>query len=307
MPSSKHILITGGTGLIGGRLTALLLQKGYAVAHLSRSTRVTGKVRTYIWNIGENYIENGALENASHVIHLAGENLGEKRWTESRKLELENSRTDSTLLLFRKIMEGAHPIKSFVSASGVNYYGSDTGDRFMKEDDPPGSDFIGRLCIKWETQSLRMQDLNIRTTILRSGLALSANGGFLKALVPIAKAGLNAPIGSGKQYISWIHIDDLCRMYIKAIEDESMYGIFNAAAPHPVANKAFMKRLSSSLKRPFIFPPVPGIALKLFLGELASTILGGVRVSTERIESEGFQFYYPNLKEALNDIFHKSY
>src|SRR5690606_28284464 len=132
---------------------------------------------------------------------------------------------------------------------------------------------------------------------------LSREGGFLKALLPVVKAGLSAPVGLGKQYLSWIHVDDLCRMYIQAIEDDSIRGVFNAAAPHPLIHREFMKQLAKSLKRPFIVPPVPGFALKLILGEVADSILGGVRASTAKIESMGFRFLYPHLEEALFEIF----
>lgn len=305
MPRKHHILIAGGKGLVGSRLTELLLEKGYKVAHLSRTKTGYEKVETYLWQPDRNRLEPGAVENASHIVQLAGANLGEKRWTESRKQELLKSRTETTRFLVLKLQTLRHRVKGFISASGINYYGADTGDQVMREADPPGKDFIGQLCLQWETAAFKANELGMRTVTLRCGLAISKRGGFLKALMPLAKAGLSAPLGSGKQYISWIHIDDLCHIYIKAIEDEGMEGAYNAAAPMPVTNKEFMKTLAQTLGRPFFAPPAPAIAIKLALGELASSLLGGVRASTLKLESAGFRFLFPELVKSLEDIFQK--
>lgn len=299
----NHILITGGTGMVGTRLTELLQEKGYRVAHLSRRRTGTESVKTYLWNIDRNELEPEAIEKAEAIIHLAGANLSAKRWSESVKKILITSRTHSAHLLYEKLKTLQHSVTRVIAASGINYYGTDTGDRVITEEMPPGKGFVSQLCVKWEESTLQFEQLGIRTALFRIMAALSVKGGFLKPILPLAKAGLASPIGHGRQYISWIHIDDLCRMFIKALEDEKIRGTYNAAAPNPAQNKIFMKKLAKTLRRPFFLPNAPGFAVRLVFGEMADLALGGVRASAEKIERSGFTFRYPELDDALKNIF----
>ena len=266
-----HILITGGTGLIGSRLTELLLRKGYNVAHLTRSKTGNEPVKTYRWQISKNVIEPGAIENAEYIIHLAGANLA-TRWTESRKEIILKSRTDSSYLLFQKLQLMPHKVKAFIAASGINYYGANKGDILMTEDSPPGDDFLAYVCREWENTVKKIDKLNVRRVQFRMGVVLSNNGGaFPKLMMPV-KFGFGAPVGSGSQYMSWIHIDDLCNMYIKSIEDNNMQGVYNASAPEPVTNKEFTRKAAKIAHRPFFMPSVPSSMVKLALGEMAVTV-----------------------------------
>jgi uncharacterized protein len=301
----NHILITGGTGMIGTRLTDLLISKGYNVAHLGRTRTGREKIKTYTWQISKNVIEAGAIENADYIIHLAGANIGAKRWTESRKEELEKSRTESSYLLYQKLRLLRHKVKAVICASAIGYYGLDNSNLMLTEESPPGDDFLSNFVVKWEDQVNKIRKLKLRMVQFRAGPVLSKEGGMLKKILPIAKAGMSAPIGSGNQYISWIHIDDICQMYLKAIEDKSMEGVYNAVAPNPVTNREFMKSLAKAVKRPFILPPVPTLALKLMYGEMAQSVLGSTKVSSSKIESAGFVFTYPHLDGALENLLKK--
>lgn len=297
-----HVLITGGKGMIGTYLTDLLMERGYDVSHLIRERTGAEKIKTYTWQIEKNEVEKEAIEYADFIVHLAGANLSTKRWTEKRKDELVKSRTESSYLLYQKLRTLRHHVKAVIASSAVGYYGHDSGYLPVSEDSPPGKDFIASLCEKWEYHTSQIKNLKLRVVQFRTGVVLSKRGGMLKKLLPFAKAGLIAPLGSGKQYMSWIHIEDLCRMYVQAIEDASINGAYNAVAPNPVTNREFMKALAKAVKRPFIIPGVPKFALKLVYGEMGTTVLGSIRASGAKIESAGFEFHFPFLEEALGDV-----
>lgn len=299
----QHVLITGGSGLIGTRLTKMLLEKGYNVSHLSRSRSDKQDVKTYIWNIEKKEIEPEALNNADYIIHLAGASVAEKRWTKSRKEVILKSRTASAKLLHDGIAQlGQHKVKAFIAASGISIYGEDTGSTEMIESSPKGTFFLAEVTKKWEAAVDEVKRLNIRVVKLRTGVVLSREGGALEKLVQPVKLGLGAPLGSGQQYISWIHIDDLCRMYIYAIENDQIQGVYNAVAPRPVTNELFTKSAASILNKPLFLPHVPAFALKLFLGEMASVVLGGNKVSGSKIEKAGFDFKFKHIDVALKDL-----
>lgn len=301
----KHILITGGTGLIGQRLSMLLQEKGHTVAHLSRKKSGTEAYPTFQWNIEQQTIDSEAIENASHIVHLAGASIAGKKWTESYKEVILKSRTESTHLLYQKLQQLNHQVKAFVAASGANYYGMDTGSQLMTEESASGSEFLPYVVREWENAVSRIEKLGIRRVQLRTGMVLSEKDGALpKMMIPI-KLGLGAPLGSGDQYMSWIHIDDLCRIYIKALEDESMHGIYNAVSPEPVTNTTFTKKVANQLNRPVFLPKVPGGIIKVALGEMANLLLGGIKVSSKKIENTGFNFQYATLDQALQDLLSK--
>lgn len=300
---SQSILITGGTGLVGTRLTEILLEKGYSVSHLSRTRQDKQNVRAYTWDIDKKEIEPEALAGADYVVHLAGAGVGEKRWTESRKETILKSRTQSTRLLHDTISQlGNHHIKGFISASGISIYGEDTGSREITEENPKGSGFLAEATKQWETAVDEISRLNIRVVKLRTGVALSEKGGALPQMTWPVRLGIGSPLGSGKQYMSWIHLDDLCRMYLYAIENEQMAGVYNAVGPNPVTNEVLIRSAAKALNRPVFFPNVPAFAIKLLFGEMATVVLGGSKVSSRKIEEEGFAFRFSSLEAALLDL-----
>jgi len=220
----------------------------------------------------------------------------------SGKKEIIDSRVKSGDLLFDKLKHGSHTVKTFISISGIGIYGN-SGDRWVDESSPASDDFLGDVCKAWEAVANKIASLNIRTVIMRTGVVLDKDEGALPIIAKPVKLFAGAALGSGKQYMSWIHVDDLCSIFLKASEDNSMQGVYNAVAPDPQTNKEFTKILANVLKKPLIFPAVPAFALKLILGEKASIVLEGQRVSCKKILSTGFQFRFAELENALKDIY----
>ncbi|WP_353722353.1 TIGR01777 family oxidoreductase [Dyadobacter sp. 676] len=296
----KKVLITGGTGLVGMRLTQMLLDKGYEVAFLSRKRTNIPSVRVFEWDIQRGYIEEGALDNLHFLVHFAGTNIAEGRWTDARKKSIFESRTESIRLIARKLAE--QPVKpvAFASASGISYYGQDTGDRRNTEATPAGNDFLSQVSVEWEKAADEITMLGIRTVKLRTGIVIAKEGGAIPKMAFPARFGLGAPLGSGKQWVSWIHLDDMCAMYIEALENESWHGTYNAVAKPPVTNDELIKAICKVLRRPRWLPNVPAFALKLAFGEMAGAVLGGNYVINERIEREtAFRYQYGDLEAAL--------
>lgn len=303
---AQKVLITGGTGLIGKRLTTLLLKKGYEVAYLTRKKSNIPSVKVYEWDVKNNYIEAGALENTTYLIHLAGAGVADEKWTEERKKEIFSSRTDSIELIARKLKEQKITPKSFISASGSSYYGEDTGDIQHTEMSPPGKDFLSEVTIKWEKAADCVKQLGVRTVKLRTGIVLSNDGGAVPKMAQPAKFGFGAPLGSGSQWLSWIHIDDLCRLYIECMEKDSWEGAYNAVAFPPATNEDFTKQICKALDKPQWLPNVPSFALRLVFGEMANVVLGSNYVINQRIKDEtDFKYEFPDLLEALKDVLSK--
>ncbi|WP_448528946.1 TIGR01777 family oxidoreductase [Raineya sp.] len=298
----KHILITGGTGLVGKKLTELLLSKGYAVAYLSRKKKPFPSVKVYEWNIYQKTIEKEAITEAEAIIHLAGAGVADKTWTESYKKEILESRVLSTQLLYETLEQTQHSVKSFISASAVGIYGFDTGEQWLDENSPHGKDFLADVTEKWETEVQKIADLGVRTAILRIGIVLAKEGGALPKLLQPIRWGLGAALGSGKQYMSWIHIKDLAQMFVFALENEHLKGVFNAVGNKPCTNAELTQAIAQTIHKPLFLPNVPSFALKLMVGEMAQMVLGGNRVSNEKILQAGFQYQFPTLQEALKDL-----
>ena len=298
----KKVLITGGTGLIGKRLTELLLEKGYEVAYLSRKKKTIPSVSVFEWDVEKQYIEEGALENTQFLIHLAGTGVAEKRWTDEQKKSIIASRVDTIELIARKLKEKNIRPAAFASASGSSYYGEDSGNTKNTEDFPPGKDFLSHVTIEWEKAADSIANLGVRTVKLRTGIVLSDKGGALKQIAAPARFGLGAPLGSGKQWISWIHIDDLCSMYIDALENENWHGAYNAITD-AVTNEDLTKLICKVLNKPQWAPNVPAFALRLVFGEMANVVLGSCYLVNKRIKEEtDFKYQYPKLEGALREI-----
>jgi uncharacterized protein (TIGR01777 family) len=300
MKASKRILITGASGLIGTNLTTLLQSRGHEVLHLSRGKG--HKVKTFQWDVEKQTIEKGALEGVDAIVHLAGASVGDKRWTEKRKKEIIDSRVNSTRLLLNQLRAGEHNVQSFISASGVGYYGIKNPNTTFSETGQPGNDFLAMVTRLWENEAHKIDTLGIRVVMMRIGVVLAKEGGALNPISDTVKYYVGAPLGSGDQYISWIHIDDLCEMFIQAIEDEEMSGPVNAVAPHPVTNRELTKSIARILKKPLLLPAVPAFVLRIMLGEMADIALEGIRVSSKKIQDTGFQYKFEKLDDALRDV-----
>lgn len=299
----QKVLITGGTGLIGKRLTELLLQKGYDVAYLSRKKTSIESVEVFDWDISKHYMDEKSLENVSYLIHLAGAGVAENRWTEDRKKTVISSRTDSIILIARKLRELNIRPKAFISASGSSFYGEDTGDVRHSEASPAGRDFLSKVTQEWEKAADSIADLGVRTVKLRTGVVLSNQGGAIPKIALPARFGFGAPLGSGQQWISWIHIDDICRMYIEAMENESWQGTYNAVTGSPVTNEELTKNICKVLGTPQWLPNVPAFALRLVFGEMSSVVLGSSYLINQRVATEtGFIYEYPEIGAALLEV-----
>jgi uncharacterized protein (TIGR01777 family) len=300
MPS---VLISGGSGLIGQHLCRKLQEKGYDVAILSRSSKPNTLTASYYWDIDRNEIDREAINNCDFIIHLAGVNIGEKRWTTRRKQAILNSRIKSADLVFNSIDKQNNKLKAFISASAVGYYGAVTSERIYTETDSSSNDFLGETCSLWEQAADRFTGIGIRTVKIRTGVVLSKKGGALAKLKMPIQLGFGSAIGHGRQYMPWIHMDDLCAIYIQALEDEEMNGAFNAVAPEHITNKALTRKMARALHKPFWFPNLPAFIMKLLFGEMAVMLLSGSRVSSEKIKASGFTFQFPNLESALIELF----
>lgn len=288
------ILITGGTGLVGQLLASKLSAKNYTVRILTRTPINEGE---FAWDISKNYIDEKAFQNVDYIIHLAGAGIADKRWTTKRKKEIIDSRTKSTKLLFKKIRKRNIQLKGFISASAIGYYGAITSNRIFKEIDVSANDFLGRVCQLWEKSVLEFNRITIPTTILRIGIVLSKNGGALKKM----KTPIITPIANGKQFLPWIHIEDLTDMFIFAIEN-NLTGIFNAVAPEKQTSYSFSKLLAKKTKKLFLPIGVPTFLLKLIFGEMSIILTTGSRVSSKKINDAGFQFTYEKLESSLDNL-----
>jgi len=298
----ETILITGGAGLVGKHLSRKLKGKGYNVALLSRYPGHNSVIPSYFWDPSIDEIDPDALTNADYIVHLTGTGIGDKRWTARRRKEIIDSRVKTAELIFRKIRESGKNVKAFITASGTGYYGMMTSDRICSEADPPAGDFLGEVCRLWEEAADRFSEAGSRVVKIRTGIVLARDGGVLSRIKTPVRFGIGSPIGNGNQYVPWIHIDDLCSIFIKAIEDQEMSGAFNAAAPEFISNTDLMKSLAQALGKPFWFPKIPAFVMRMLFGKMSGILLEGSRVSSEKIRSAGFSFQFPELKDALRDL-----
>ena len=296
------IIVTGGTGLIGMHLCKTLHEKGYDIAILSRTSRKEATIPTYTWDIDKMEIEKGAFDRVKCIVHLAGANIGEKRWTAKRKQIIIDSRVKTGQLLLNKIKEQGNDLQMFISASAIGYYGTFTSAKTFNESDQPGNDFLGNVCRVWEQTADRFKDLGIRRIKIRTGVVLTRRGGALSKMILPVKMSIGSAIGTGSQYLPWIHIDDLCGIYIKAIEDTQMEGAYNAVAPDHKTNLEITRTVARILNKPLWFPKIPAIAMKLIFGKMSEMLLEGSRVSADKIISTGYNFQFPDLESAITDL-----
>ncbi|AZA83920.1 TIGR01777 family protein [Chryseobacterium lactis] len=297
------VLITGASSMIAQEL-AKKIGNDYSLRFLTRKKKHDNE---YEWDIRKKTVDEAAFENISHIIHLAGANISEKRWTEERKKELISSRVDSAALLRHVLTKNEIKLKSFISASGINFYGTHTTEKIYTENDPPGNDFLSEVVVLWERAADHFKEHNLaeRVVKIRTAVVLSEKEGALKKMIPPIQYYIGSPLGSGKQYMPWIHIDDICSIYEFALKKSNIHGAYNAVSPQSATNTELTSEIAKTLKKPLFMPNVPAFALKLMFGELATAILEGSRASSHKIQEAGFQFKFPDLKEALHDLLQK--
>jgi uncharacterized protein len=300
--SIKTVLITGGTGLVGTVLSKLLTEKGFKVTHLSRNP-TQGTYQTFHWDIKSQKIEEEAITSADAIIHLAGAGVADKRWSDSWKKTIYDSRIDSTKLL-RKYIEKHNPmLKHFISASAIGIYGWDTGDKLVNEETKKGLGFLADVVEDWEKEVSKFSEIGVKHSKVRIGVVLSEGGGALQEMSKPIKMLVGSPLASGKQYLSWIHIDDLCAIFAFLLEKGEAETV-NGVGPNPATNREFTNAVAQQLNKPLWLPNMPAFALKLIVGEMADILIGGNNVSSKKIENLGFNFRYPTLDGALQNLLH---
>jgi uncharacterized protein (TIGR01777 family) len=257
----------------------------------------------YGWNVEKGELDAEALREADYIIHLAGAGVADKRWTSERKQEIITSRTASAGLIASGLKTVQHRVRAFISASAIGFYGADTGRQIITEESPSGSDFLAEVTRRWEKAADGIEQLAIRTVKLRIGIVLSGQGGALVKIAQPVRLGAGAPLGSGKQITSWIHVDDLARLFVYALENESMQGIYNAVAPNPVTNEELTHLVAKVLNKTLWLPKVPAFGIRLAMGEMAEIVLGGNHVLNGRIARETtFTYRFTEAEKALQDL-----
>ena len=304
----SNILITGGTGLIGSALTRMLTAQGHHVLILSRTKKSSTDTNvTYAkWNVKAQSIDAEAITNTDYIFHLSGEGIADKRWTAERKKEIKDSRIESSKLLIKGLSQYPNKVKAIVSASAIGWYGDDSRlskKELFSEDDAADNSFLGETCRLWEESIEPVNQLNLRLVKLRLGIVLSKDGGALAEFMKPISFGVTGVIGSGKQIISWIHIEDLCRLFVYVMRHDTFQGVYNAVAPTPITNKQLTISLAQKMKGRFFVPVhVPAFVIKVMLGELSVEVLKSTSVSSKKVLLEGFDFLYSNIDTALDNL-----
>lgn len=302
----KNVLISGGTGFVGKHLTQLLIANGFSVSILSRSKKTnTESIFYYTWDVERQTIDAEAVQKADYIIHLAGENIAEKPWTKKRKESILSSRVLSAQLIYKSVQENDKKPEAFISASAVGIYGAINGRAICIEDMQPANDFLGVTCQKWEAASDPFEKLGIRTVKIRTGLVLGKNEGLLKKLSPVFKFRLGSALGSGEQYMPWIHIADLTSIYLESIKNTEMNGAYNAVITDDTTNQLFSKTLAKVYDYSIWLPNVPSFLLQFVLGEMSKLLLKGRRVSNAKLKDLGFQFVHTNLETTMKNCLSK--
>lgn len=298
----EHILITGATGMLGKVLIASLLHHRYKVSVLVRKPQQIKDVNVYLWNVDQQEIDTNCLNGVDSIIHLAGENISGEKWSPARKKKIIDSRVLSTALLYKALATTKNQVEHFISASAVGYYGN-RSDEILSEDSIAGNDFLADCCVQWENAVDKGKSQGLRVVKIRTGVVLSKEGGALPAMATPVKWFAGAPLGSGKQWMPWIHHQDMTRIYIHALENKQMTGAYNACAPFPVTNATITKAIAKKLHRPVWPINVPEKVMTLILGEMSAIVLNSTNTTAQRLLDTGFIFNYTLLDNALSDIY----
>ena len=300
--AAKTFLITGGSGLVGERLSSQLLQRGNTVKHLSRTPRTRDDgVQVFKWDIPDGFVDPAALENVDVVVHLAGAEIMDERWTPARKKVLVDSRVDSLRLLRSAATEVGAEIETLISSSAQGYYEPNQG-RALHEEDPAGVGYMGQLCVAWESEALKWEQIGTRIVINRIGLVLAPDGGALELIADPIKKRIGSYFGKGNQTYPWIHIDDLCGIIHHETANESVRGAFNAAAPDAVTQREMVKSIATHLGKSVVSFPIPKSALKLAMGERFSVLVDSFHLSPHKIQQSGYTFAYSEIDDALDQL-----
>lgn len=309
----ETVLITGGTGMIGKALTQALIERGYAVTiltrHINDKQKTTNDKLSYaVWDVNKQTLDKKALAKADYIVHLAGANFADKRWNEKVKGEIVSSRVDSAKLIIEGLKAIPNKVKTVISASGISWYGADDDKKpgpFI-ENDPPADDFMAQTCQQWEAAIEPASFLGKRLIKFRLGPVLSTEGGAYVEFKSPTRFGLAGIIDSGKQIVSWIHIDDVVRAILFAMENERMGGVYNAVAPYPASNKDLILKIAEKNRgKAFIAVHAPSFALKLVFGEMIKEILKSTTVSSAKLQQAGFIFQYPDIESAILQLSHQ--
>jgi uncharacterized protein (TIGR01777 family) len=296
------VLITGGTGAIGMRLTRLLLENGHEVRHVSRHLSSKTGVPTFKWNLETKEIDPEAIKDVEVIMHLAGAGIADAPWTKERRAEIVDSRVGSAKLLFEACKKHGVHLKQFISASAIGWYPLSLSEKIHFENDPPGEGFLAEVCRQWEAAADQFEPIADSVAKIRIGLVLARGEGALKQIALPVQFYAAAGLGKGTQSMSWIHKTDVCRIFAHVMENE-LSGVYNGVGPEPISNKDFMQILADVMEKPMFLPNVPEFVIRLMFGEKAELVLRGVPISSEKIESTGFVFDYPTLNSALMQIY----
>ena len=299
------VLIAGGTGFVGKALVQHLSSCGYRLHVLTRSKELinTENIHYFEWDISKGFIDENAFNGVSKIINLTGANIGEKRWSEKRKIEIIESRTKSINLLFQYVKDKKQPITTFISSSAVGYYGAITSNQIFTENSSQGNDFLASVCEQWESAALQFQQMGIPTVILRKGVVLGKDGGMYQKLAPIARLGISTSLGKGHQYLPWIEISDLTNLYSFLLQSDDINGVFNVVSSEHTTMNDFSKALLQSFDKSSFLPNTPSFMIKLMFGELSVMLLEGSRIDNEKLKQTGFSFKYESLTHLFGSKF----
>lgn len=298
----RRVLIAGGTGFVGKQLIDFLVGKGYSIHVLTRKPMANPleNICFFRWDIERQYIDKKAFEGVEILINLTGANIGEKRWTNDRKKEIIDSRIKSINLLYQYISENKFNINTFISSSAVGFYGAVTTDKTFAETSESGNDFLASVCQKWENAALEFKDLGVRTVILRKGVILGKDGGMVKKLSPLAKLGISVSLGSGKQYLPWIDIRDLLKLYEFIILNPQVKGIYNVVSEQQITMSDFSTTLLKTFKKKIFSFNIPSLFIQLFFGEMSIMFLQGSPINNDKLKETGFIFEFDTVKKSLD-------
>ena len=296
----KTVLITGANGMLAKDL-AKQLESEFTIRFL---TRKVSKDNEFLWDLKNNYIDPKALVGVHNIIHLAGTSVANKRWTEKRKQDILSSRVASAQLILDSLKKQQLTINAFISASAIGYYGTNNSDIIFNEESPKGNDFLSNVCDKWEQAAHAFQSNNVanRIAIVRIGIILAKEDSALQKITKPISFGFGSGIGTGKQYMPWIHIKDLSGIFNYILSNEKVNGIFNAVSPEDVTNMEFTKKIAKIIKRPIILPNIPKFMIQVLFGEMRTILLNGNRISSKKISDMGFKFNFKSLDDALKNL-----